>query len=51
MSANRALLLAIFCLGVASEAPAQAIRPEDCVVRSHEPGETWAWCYIDEVDL
>lgn len=20
------------------------------VVRSHEPGETWSWCYVDELD-
>ena len=21
------------------------------VIRSHEPGETWVWCYVDEVGL
>ena len=21
------------------------------IVKSFEPGEDWAWCYIDEVDL
>lgn len=21
------------------------------IIRSHEPGETWAWCWIDEVTL
>jgi CPA1 family monovalent cation:H+ antiporter len=21
------------------------------VIRSHEPGETWSWCYVDEVML
>jgi hypothetical protein len=21
------------------------------IVRSHEPGETWSWCWIDEVQL
>ena len=21
------------------------------IVRSHEPGETWSWCWIDEVEL
>jgi uncharacterized UBP type Zn finger protein len=21
------------------------------VVRSHEPGETWGWCYVDEVTI
>ena len=21
------------------------------IMRSHEPGETWSWCWIDEVEL
>jgi CPA1 family monovalent cation:H+ antiporter len=21
------------------------------VIRSHEPGETWSWCYVDEAML
>ncbi len=21
------------------------------IIRSHEPGESWSWCYVDEVDL
>jgi uncharacterized UBP type Zn finger protein len=21
------------------------------VIRSYEPGETWGWCYVDEVEL
>jgi hypothetical protein len=21
------------------------------IVRSHEPGETWSWCWIDEIEV
>ncbi len=21
------------------------------IIRSHEPGETWAWCWIDEIEV
>ncbi len=32
-------------------ASAHAHRSEHPLVRSAEPGESWAWCYADEVGL
>jgi uncharacterized UBP type Zn finger protein len=26
-------------------------RTEHAIIRSFEPGETWRWCYVDEVEL
>jgi uncharacterized UBP type Zn finger protein len=32
-------------------ASAHAREAEHPIVRSAEPGETWSWCYVDEVPL
>jgi uncharacterized UBP type Zn finger protein len=32
-------------------ATAHATESGDPIIRSLEPGETWSWCYVDEVAL